>query len=247
MKIDPFPGVLTLQFVDRPFTTKLGKAGCQHVKACVLTDEQRAWFCKWFPEEENSLLMKASGMTHSTLHRFARELGLTKSPKGIKRIRKRQAAHIKRVCERNGYYDSMRGRQPSEACLKATVQMWQDIREGKREHPLSIMKRENPRKYRKWMENRSKERKETIRKEMRRVLYGMERKTRLKCIVMCKYTRRQVFHRYNALKRGYIIMEDCSEQGGERYNIYYDNETQRSSIFEKNLLKDGFHLKQWID
>lgn len=247
MKIDPFPGVLTLQFVDRPFTTKLGKAGCQHVKACVLTDEQRAWFCKWFPEEENSLLMKASGMTDSTLHRFARELGLTKSPKGIKRIRKRQAAHIKRVCERNGYYDSMRGRQPSEACLKATVQMWQDIREGKREHPLSIMKRENLRKYRKWMENRSKERKETIRKEMRRVLYGMERKTRLKCIVMCKYTRRQVSHRYNALKRGYIIMEDCSEQGGERYNIYYDNETQRSSIFEKNLLKDGFHLKQWSE
>ena len=247
MKIDPFPGVLTLQFVDRSFTTKLGKAGCRHVKACVLTDEQRAWFCKWFPEEENSLLMKASGMTHSTLHRFARELGLTKSPKGIKRIRKRQAAHIKRVCERNGYYDSMRGRQPSEACLKATVQMWQDIREGKREHPLSIMKRENPRKYRKWMENRSKERKETIRKEMRRVLYGMERKTRLKCIVICKYTRRQVSHRYNALKRGYIIMEDCSEQGGERYNIYYDNETQRSSIFEKNLLKDGFHLKQWSE
>lgn len=247
MKIDPFPGVLTLQFVDRPFTTKLSKAGCQHVKAWVLTDEQRAWFCKWFPEEENSRLMKASGMTHSTLHRFARELGLTKSPKGIKRIRKRQAAHIKRLCERNGYYDSMRGRQPSEACLKATAQMWQDIREGKREHPARIMKRENPRKYRKWMENRSKERKETIRKEMRRVLYGMERKTRLKCIVMCKYTRRQVSHRYNALKRGYIIMEDCSEQGGERYNIYYDNETQRSCIFEKNLLKDGFQLKQWVD
>ena len=236
-----------MQWVDRPFTTKLGKAGCQHVKAWVLTDEQREWFCRWFPEEENSRLMKASGMTHSTLHRFARELGLTKSPKGIKRIRKRQAAHIKRVCERNGYYDSMRGRQPSEACLKATAKMWQDIREGKREHPARIMKRENPRKYRKWMENRSKERKETIRKEMRRVLYGMERKTRLKCIVMCKYTRRQVSHRHNALKRGYIIMEDCSEQGGERYNIYYDNETQRSSIFERNLLKDGFHLKQWSE
>ena len=247
MKIDPFPGVLTLQFVDRPFTTKLGKDGCHHVKAWVLTDEQREWFCRWFPEEENSRLMKASGMTDSTLHRFARKLGLTKSPKGIKRIRKRQAAHIKRVCERNGYYDSMRGRQPSEACLKATAQMWQDIREGKREHPARIMKRENPRKYRKWMENRSKERKETIRKEMRRVLYGMERKTRLKCIVMCKYTRRQVSHRHNALKRGYIIMEDCSEQGGERYNIYYDNETQRSPIFERNLLKDGFHLKQWSE
>lgn len=245
MKIDPFPGVLTLQFVDRPFTTKLVKAGCQRVKACVLTDEQRAWLCKWFPEEENSRLMEASGMSHSTLHRFARELGLTKSPKGWKRIKRRQAAQIKRVCEKNGYYDSLRGKQPSEACRKATAQMWQEIREGKREHPARIMKRTNPRKYRKWMERKSQERKETIRKETRRVLYGMERKTRLKCIVMCKYTRSQASHRYNALKRGYIVMEDCTEQGGERYNIYYDNDTQRAPIFERNLVKDGFKILQF--
>lgn len=247
MKIDPFPGVLTAQMVDRPFTTKLGKAGCQRVKAWVLTDEQRAWFCRWFPEEENSRLMAASGMSHSTLHRFARELGLTKSEKGWKRIKKRQAAHIKRVCEKNGYYDSMRGRQPSEACRKATAQMWQEIREGKREHPAHIMRRENPRKYRQWMQRKSQERRETIRKEQRRVLYGMERKTRLKCIVMCKYTRSQVAHRYNALKRGYIIMEDCTEQSGERYNIYYDHDTERSTLFERNLLKDGFQLKEWTE
>jgi hypothetical protein len=42
-------------------------------------------------------------------------------------------------------------------------------------------------------------------------------------------------------------MEDCSEQGGERYNIYYDNETERAPIFERNLQKDGFHIKEWID
>lgn len=235
MKIDPFPGTLTKQPLRN------------NSMAYVLTDEQREWFCKWFPEEENSRLMKASGMRHSTLHRFAREFGLTKSEKGMRRIRKRQAAHIKRVCEKNGYYDSLRGKQPSEASRKATAQMWQDIREGKREHPARIMRRENPRKYRKWMQRKSQERKETIRNEQRRMLYGMERKTRLKCIVMCKYTRSQTSHRYNALKRGYIVMEDCSEQGGERYNIYYDNETERTPIFEKNLLKDGFHIKQWID
>jgi hypothetical protein len=149
------------------------------------------------------------------------------------------------VCEKNGYYDSLRGRQPSEACRKAAAQMWQDIRDGKREHPARIMRRENPRKYRKWMERRSQERKEVIRKERRRMLYGMERKTRLKCIVLCKYTKRQVNHRYNALKRGYIVMEDCSEQSGERYNIYYDDNTQRSTIFEQNLIKDGFHVKEW--
>lgn len=247
MKIEPFPGVLTAQTVDRPFTTKTGKEGCQRIKAWVLTDEQRAWLCKWFPEEENSRLMAASGISHSTLHRFARELGLTKSEKGWKRIKKIHAAHVKRLCEKNGYYDSIRGKQPSEACRKATAQMWQDIRDGKREHPARIMKRKNPRKYRKWMQRRSEERKETIRKEKRRVLYGMERKTRLSCIVICPYTKRQVSHRYNALKRGYIVMEDCTEQGGERYNIYYDDQTQRTSIFEKNLLKDGFKIKQWND
>ena len=241
MKIDPFPGVLTKQ----PVPSGRGYGGT--AMKWVLTDEQRAWFFKWFPEEENSRLMAASGMSHSTLHRFAREFGLTKSAKGIKRIKKRQAAHIKKVCERNGYYDSLRGRQPSEACRQATAQMWQDIRDGKREHPARIMKRKNPRKYRKWMERKSIERKETIRKETRRVLYGLERKTRLKCIVMCPYTKRQTSHRYNALKRGYIVMQDCSEQGGERYNIYFDQDTERSPIFENNLLKDGFHLLRWTD
>ena len=42
-------------------------------------------------------------------------------------------------------------------------------------------------------------------------------------------------------------MEDCSVQGGESYNIYYDNETERAPIFEKNLLKDGFRIKQLKD
>ena len=245
MKIDPFPGTLTKQWVERPFTTKTGKAGCQRVMAWVLTPEQRDWLCRWFPEEENSRLMAASGMKHSTLHRFARELGLAKSEKGIKRIKKRQAAHIKRVCEKNGYYDSLRGKQPSEACRQATAQMWQDIRDGKREHPFRIMKRTNPRKYRRYMQRKSDERKATIRKETLRVLYGLERKTRLRCIVMCRYTRSQVCHRHNALKRGYFFMEDCSEQTGERYNIYYDSDTQRAPIFEHNLTKDGFKVREW--
>ena len=181
-------------------------------------------------------------MSHSTLHRFARELGLTKSQKGIKRIKKRQAAHIKRVCEKNGWYDSLRGKPVSDACRKATAKMWQEIREGKREHPARIMKHKNPRKYRQWMQRKSDERKETIRKETRRMLYGLQRQTHLKCVVLNKYTRRQISHRYFALKRGYILMADCSEQSGERYNIYYDDQTQRTPIFERNLIADGFNL-----
>jgi hypothetical protein len=64
---------------------------------------------------------------------------------------------------------------------------------------------------------------------------------------MCPYTKSRTSHRYNALRRGYIVMEDCTEQGGERYNIYYDNETERATIFEQNLINDGFNLLKWIE
>lgn len=245
MKIDPFPGVLTQQTVSRPFTTKTGREGCQHVKAWVLTAEQEAWLRRWFPEEENSRLMKASGMSHSTLHRFARLLGLTKSEKGLHRIMKRQGQKTKRLCERNGYYDSLRGKAPGEACRQATAQMWQDIREGRREHPFAVMKREHPRKYRSLMQRKSEQRKATIRREHARMTYGLERKTRLRRVVMQKYTRSQTAHRHNALRRGYFVMEDCTEGSGERYNIYYDHDTHRSALFERNLTKDGFRVKEW--
>lgn len=227
------------------FKTKTGREGCQYTYTIVLTPEQEAWLRRWYPEVENPILLKASGMSHSTLHRFAREFGLVKSEKGINGIRKRQAAHIKKVCEANGYYDSLRGKPVSEACLQATAKMWQEIRDGKREHPFKIMKRTNPRKYKKWLERRSEARREQVRKEIRREIYGLPRKTKLKIVVMNKFTRSQVCHRYNALKRGYILMKDCSEQSGERYNIYYDDLTDRAPIFERNLIKDGFKLMKY--
>ena len=246
MKIDPFPQVLTYQYIDKIYTTKTGKQGIQRVRAFVLTDEQEAWFRKWFPEVENSVIAEASGMSLNVLHKFARQYRLTKSEKGLKGIKRRQAAHVKKLCEANGYYDSLRGRQPSAACVEATKKRWQEVREGKREHPIKALKRTNPCKYKRKMQKKSEERKELIRKERRRDLYGLERKTNLR-LPMNKYTKRQVSHRYNALKRGYYVMLDCSEGSGERYNIYYNEETKRSDYFERNLINDGFKVLQGVD
>ena len=246
MKIDPFPQVLRYQIIDKIYTTKTGKQGIQRVRAFVLTDEQEAWFRKWFPEVENSVIAEASGMSLNVLHKFARQYRLTKSEKGLKGIKRRQAAHVKKLCEANGYYDSLRGRQPSAACVEATKKRWQEVREGKREHPIKALKRTNPCKYKRKMQKKSEERKELIRKERRRDLYGLERKTNLR-LPMNKYTKRQVSHRYNALKRGYYVMLDCSEGSGERYNIYYNEETKRSQYFERNLIKDGFNVVQGFD
>lgn len=243
VKIEPFPGELHRKLVDRKFTTKTGKAGCQRCRAIVLTAEQEAWLRLYYPVTENPVLLKVSGMCHSTLHRYARRWGLTKSAKGLKGIRKRQVRQIKKTCEKTGYYASIRGRQPSEATREGTRKMWQEVREGKRESPIRVMKRKNPRRYQRWLDRRAAVRKEQIRKEKLRVSYGLERKTKLKCVVMCKYTRRQVSHRHNALKYGYFLSEDQSESGGERYVIFYDDDTVRRPKFEENCIKDGFTFR----
>jgi hypothetical protein len=233
MKLPPFPGVLTKQ-VSGHYAPKI-----------VLTDEQRAWLFQWYPEVENARIMEASGLRHATLHRFAREFGLKKSEQGMHGIMKRQAKLCKKICEQNGWYASLRGKPVSEATRQGTAKMWQDIRDGKREHPILIMKRKNPTRYRRWLKNKSEECKETIRKERLRATYGLKRKTKLRVVVLYKYTKSQTAHRYNALRRGYYVMEDCSEQSGERYNIYYDEQTQRGERFEHNLIKDGFKVLKW--
>ena len=239
MKIDPFPGEIIRVNEERTFITKTGKKGRQSVYVIQLTEAQKAWITKWFPEEENGRLIKASGLSHSTLHRVARDLNLKKTPAGLQRIWKRQAAHIKKVCERNGYYDSMRGRKPSDACRAASRAHWQRVRDGIEEHPYKKMP---VHRYNAMVKRRSDERRELIRKERLREIYGLPRKTKLR-LPMNNFTSSQKGHRYNALKRGYFVMADCSEQSGERYNIYYDQDTKRSELFERNLVKDGFTIK----
>ena len=245
MKLPPFPGALITDLVERPFISKTGKAGCQRVRAIVLTPEQQQWLSTHFATTDNPTLIRISGMSHSTLHRWANLLHLTKSPQGMRKIRRKQARDARRTCERNGYYDSIRGRQPSEACREATRRRWQEVRDGTKQHPFKIMKQRNPRRYRQMTERKRQERREAIRREQQRTLYGLPRQTHLR-IVMTPYTRRQVSHRYNALKRGYIVSTDTTEgTGTDRYRIYYDANTPRSSRFESNLIADGFTLHPW--
>ena len=129
MKINPFPGEITKQVVQRPYLRQ-GKQLVQKVPKIVLTAEQEDWLRTYFPLIENKRLMKLSGLKDSSLHRFAREFGLKKSEEGMHAIKKRQAAHIKRLCQKNGYYESMRGRPAPEEFLKANLKMWQEVKTG---------------------------------------------------------------------------------------------------------------------
>lgn len=247
MKIDEFPGLLRMVTVRTPYYSKTGRL-CQHaITRIELTQEQEDWLRRWFPLVENGRLMKASGLTHSTLHRYARLMRLQKDPQALHGIKRRATHRAMRTCERNGYYNSLRGRRPSEACLQGARQRWQQIKAGQLLSPLAEIKKHNPRRFKRIMAKRGEHRKRLMAAETRRVVYGLPRKTRLHMIVGCRYTKSQVCHRYNAAKRGYLISADCSDEGGDRYRIFYDESTPRSPRFERNLEADGFELLPWSE
>ena len=210
----------------------------------VLNDEQREWLCQWFPTIENKRLAKAMGISLYKLHCFARELHLTKSEEGWRAIKRRQTKAMAKTNHKNGCYDRKRGHAPSEATLEGNRRRWEEYRQGLRELPQDTAKRKHPRKWKASLKKRSENRKEMISKEKLRIIYGLERKTSLKVVVLNPYTRSQLHHRCSAMKRGYLLDMDCSEGSSGRYVIYFDDKTERSELFERNCIADGFTFQR---
>lgn len=226
----------------KKFPGKVKRGGGNH-RTVMLNDDQKEWLRKWYPVTENERLAKAMDMSVESMRKQARLLGVYKSEKGMEGIRKRQAKAMLRTCRKKGVYE---GRVPSEATIEGNRRRWQEVREGKRKSPMAVLKEKDPQRYAEHLEHLSAIRKETFRKEKMRMLYGLDRHTKLTVVVMKPYTRSQVHHRHNALKRGYLLDEDCREGQSGRYVIWYDSETKRNALFEANCIKDGFEIKEVI-
>ena len=194
-----------------------------------LEGELKERFCKLFPKNSNRRLMKWFGISFSTLQRFRRELGLQKD---MRAIRKQLAKDIKKTCEKNGYYDSLRGHAPSEACMEATRQL-----RASGFHPLKQLKANNPRKYKRLMRKKSEQRKELWRKERMRMVYGLERRTKLRLPL------NSLTHAASACK--YMMIRECNyfaDPDGDSHIICYDSETQRSARREATAAKHGLKV-----
>lgn len=194
-----------------------------------LEGELKERFCQLFPKNSNRRLMKRFGISFSTLQRFRRELGLQKD---MRAIRKQLAKDIKKTCEKNGYYDSLRGHAPSEACQEAARKMWA---EGF--HPMKQLKANNPRKYKRLMRKKSEQRKELWRKERMRMVYGLERRTKLRLPL------NSLTHAASACK--YMMIRQCNyfaDPDGDSHIICYDSETQRSARRESTAAKHGLKV-----
>ena len=194
-----------------------------------LEGELKERFCKLFPKNSNRRMMAWFGISFSTLQRFKREFGLEKD---MQAVRKQHAKDIKKICERNGYYASLRGKAPSEACMEASRQL-----RAAGFHPIKQLKANNPRKYKRMLRKKSEQRKELWRKEQLRAFYGLERQTNL------RIPSSPLSHRAAAQK--YAMIKACNyfaDPLGDPHIICYDSETQRSAQREATAAKHGLKV-----
>lgn len=201
------------------------------VKEYYLEGELKERFCKLFPKNSNRRMMTWFGISFSTLQRFKREFGLEKD---MKAIRKQQAKDIKKICERNGYYASLRGKAPSEACMEATRQL-----RAAGFHPMKQLKANNPRKYKRLMQKKSEQRKELWRKERLRQKYDLGRQTSLH-IPLNPLSHSASSHKHAMIKCCNYFPDPL----GDPHIICYDSETQRSARREATAAKYGLKVME---
>ena len=204
------------------------------MKEYYLEGELKERFCKLFPKNSNRRMMTWFGIGFSTLQRFKREFGIEKD---MQAIRKQHAKDIKRICERNGYYASIRGKAPSEACMEAARRL-----RAAGFHPIKQLKANNPRKYKRLMQKKSEQRKELWRKERMRMVYGLERRTKLRLPL------NSLTHAASACK--YMMIRECNyfaDPDGDSHIICYDSQTRRSEKREATAIRHGFTIVEGED
>lgn len=196
--------------------------------AYVLEGELRDLFIKNFPIHSNRRIMQWFGLSHSTTQRFARGLGLKKD---MARIRKELVRDIKRTCEKNGYYASLRGKSLPENALMGLRKLYEGGFSA-----ISRLKEKSPAKYKRFCEKVSESHKEMWRKERLREEYGLERKTKLN-IPFHPMTRAQTCQKHVMIKK-YNYFADPDD----RHAVCYDSQTRRSERSERTAIRHGLRI-----
>ena len=198
------------------------------IMAYCLEGEIKELFIKNFPIHSNRRIMQWFGLSHSTTQRLARQLGLKKD---MKRIHKEHARDIKRACEKNGYYASLRGKALPENALIGLRKLYEGGFSA-----ISRLKEKSPRKYKKYLEKMSESHKDMWRKERLRAKYGLERKTKLN-IPFHPMTRAQTCQKHIMIKK-YNYFADPDD----RHAVCYDSQTRRSERSERTAIRHGLRI-----
>lgn len=186
-----------------------------------LSDKQKRWIVNHFKNTKNDEIIIKIGFSHSALHRFARENGLKKTKQFQKKCQAATTEAARLAHKRNNW--------PPKGYIipkSAENRFKCGITPEKR-----LGKKKNRERIRKSTESRNK----TIAAEKRRVLFGLDQRTKLKVFAA---PHAEVAYRHILKKRGYLVERDGKE-------ILYNENTDRSAVVEKTAFERyRFTLKQ---
>ena len=212
----------------------LMRPGAHGKKEYYLTPELEEVFRSLYPTHLDKEMMELFGLCKRTVHRFGHSLGLQKDREVISAKR---VENMKRTCVERGVYARKRNQGMPPQCIEAARRRMKSD-----QNPLRRMKEDDPERFHAMYRRISADRKALFRSERRRADLSLERRTRLN-LPQFNYTPSQAKHRSSALQRGYIL-GDFRESMGERYTIYWNRDTERTAMFERNLERDGFTLRE---
>ncbi len=177
----------------------------------TLTDKEVKWLGKHFRNTKNAELADRLGISEASLHRYAREMGLRKTPQFVRKCQLATAAAAKESHLRNGTYPPKGYIIPRSEEFQFQPGVTPLQRHGKRKEEQRL--------------RRMKESMAATRKlERARILFGLERKTKLR-IAGLGQPRYFAEQRYYLRKLGYLI-----ERGS--MDAYYTPDTKRSEDYE---------------
>lgn len=187
------------------------------VEKVTLTPRQEKWLIKHFKHTKNDEIIKYLGLSHSTLHRIARELGLKKSKQFTKKCQQAATEAAWKVNRKNGW--------PPKGYI---IPRSRECGFQKGETPLQRLgPKRNAERIRKSAESLRRTRKQ----ERARILFGLPQKTKLKLVT----SKGKISYRYLLKKRGYDI-----ERGGDK--AYVNEYTMRNPATERRAEKYGIQI-----
>lgn len=179
-------------------------------KKITLTPEQEKWLIAHFKHTKNEEIGERLGISQSSVHRFARELGLTKTKQFMRKVQKNTSERAKASHLRNGTYPPKGYRIPRSEEFQ--------FKKG-----VSNIQRLGKAGERKRVEKSAASRRKTFKVERARKLFGLPQQTKLRVM---REPRGKTCHRWYLKKRGYIIDD-------RELIAYWTEDTRRATILEK--------------
>lgn len=173
-----------------------------------LSEKQLQYLLRHFKDTDNGYLASELGISETSLHRFARKYGLTKTKAHVRQMQHEAALEAKRSHLLNGTY-------PPKGYIIPGSEKYR-FRPGHKEKAVVRRKR---------IAKSAETRRQTVAEERARVKAGKPQRTKMKLSADPAANFAKVQQRYYLKKRGYILNEGTA-------TAYYNEATQRSPRLE---------------